>query len=55
MAGRKSIERKEKAKYIIMITVIAAAINISRAERLLKRKTAARVTVTNEGDEVSDD
>jgi len=28
MAGRKSIERKEKAKYIIMITVIAAAINI---------------------------
>lgn len=30
-----------------------AAINISRAERLLKRKTAVRVTVTNEGDEIS--
>ncbi|MCL6558166.1 MAG: hypothetical protein K6U74_05055 [Firmicutes bacterium] len=54
MAGRKSIERKEKEKYSIMITMNAAAINISRAERLLKLKTAARVTVTNEGDEMSD-
>ena len=54
MAGRKSIERKEKEKYSIMITMIGTAIDISRAERLLKPKTAARVTVTNEGDEVSD-
>lgn len=36
-----------------MITMIGTAIDISRAERLLKPKTASRVTVTNEGDEMS--
>ncbi|NPV73572.1 MAG: hypothetical protein HPY89_07250 [Pelotomaculum sp.] len=55
MAGSKSIEGKGKAKskYSIIIMVIAAAINISRAERLLKPKTAVRVIVTNEGDEMT--
>jgi len=55
MASRKSIERKEKAKCSIMITVIGTAIDIRRAERLLKPKTASRVTVTNEGNEMSND